>query len=438
MDRIVYSANEKFLLTATDLCSIEKVNVKKQNLMNYNNLVIYDKKNKKVLFEIPNVYPQHYYPHTILDYANVIKHWLANKNEELPILSISIKDQPHCDFSCKECFAVSTRKWAIDNFNRLDIETYKNILKQISIFSKERGVDSVRLEFCGEGNPDLYKDRCKIIEYAKKECNMSIVYISTGSQMSTMLKDTLAKYASFIRISFPGISNEAYEYYSNQNTDNKHTYSDSINLLSDLAKLRKKYKREEQLLIGTRTCMRRLNNGNYISFCKELGRIGIDCLQIVKVITEDDDIILKNTLDKETRKELLDLQINYKEYGLKHLQIPKILDKLYIDRTLEHYIKPTICYSSMMCPILYDNNLIVCTHWDKIKNKKDFHYGELTGKENEIQELMYNDRAKQIRKLIPENCKDCCALKDNYLMEIIKSKLISCEDLEDIKFLLSE
>ena len=387
------------------------------------------------MFETAAVYPQHFYPLSILDYANAIKEMVKNDVEELPILSVSSKDYPFCDFKCKDCLADPSRNWAIQNLMEpeMELEKYKKILKSISDFSKSKGVESVRFEFCGEGNPDMYRYRSEIIEYAAKECNMGIVYISTGSRMNDKLKQTLAKYASYIRISLPGISNEAYEFYSDQKSANKFTYDDAMNLLQELVDLRKEYKREDQLLIGVRTCMRRNNNGHYLSLGKKLGNMGVDSFQIVKVLTDNYDIILKNYLDDTTRKEIKELLKKYKELGLKHLQVPDILDKLYVDRSFHNAKKPSKCYSSMISPVLYASNLMVCIHWDKIKNK-EYHYGKLDGSKDEIYNLIYKDKGVDIRNNIPKKCNNCCALNDNLLLEAIRSQLSLYNNMDDIEF----
>ena len=62
---------------------------------------------------------------------------------------------------------------------------------------------------CGEGNPDLYKHRIEMLEYANQECNMGLVYVSTGSKITDELLECLINNVSFIRISFPGLGANA-------------------------------------------------------------------------------------------------------------------------------------------------------------------------------------------------------------------------------------
>ena len=146
------------------------------------------------------VFPQHFYPLSIKDYCEAIKIGVKDGIERMPILSVSAKDFPFCDFDCVDCLACSSRQWAISNQHIvhpvIPINIYKNVLDEISRYSRERGCNSVRFEICGEGNPDLYKERVEMVEYATNHSNMKIVYVSTGSGMDEELMDTLVRNAA--------------------------------------------------------------------------------------------------------------------------------------------------------------------------------------------------------------------------------------------------
>lgn len=412
--------------------------MKKIDLLRVKKFTIYNKKSNQVLYETNEVYPQHFFPLSIIDFAYVIKESIKNKAAELPIMSISSKDYPQCDFNCKDCLAKTSRNWAKDNLSSVipEIEKYKRILLNISNYSQKCGFDSVRFEICGEGNPDLYSGREEIIKYAKEKCNMGVVYISTGSKLNKKTKEALVKFASYIRISFPGIDNFSYDYYSNQKQKNKFGYQEALNLLKELIALRKEYKREDELIIGARTCIREPNEGKYITFAKELGKIGVDSLQIVKILTTEKEKIEKNELNERLKKELTTIYEQYEKYGLKHVQLPIKLDKIYNDRKLSNERKFSKCYSSILCPILYGTNLITCTHWDKITDIENYHYGVLNGTENEITTIINSQKSKNIRQKIPKNCNDCCSINDNTIFEIIENIVLSCDSLDDIEFKL--
>lgn len=407
-------------------------------LLNAKRFVIYNKLNNEILFETDEVYPQHFYPLSIMDFALAIKRSIDKNVIKLPILSISSKDYPYCDFKCKDCLAQLSRSWAQNNISELipGLEKYKRILTDISEYSKNLGINSVRFEMCGEGNPDLYKGRTDLIRHAKEKCNMGIVYISTGSKLTDDTKDALAKYASYIRISFPGIDDESYNYYSEQAQKDKFKYEDALKLLGELIELRKKYNREKELVIGVRTCIRSKNYGKYIPFVKKIGEIGVDSLQIVKILTPEKDKISSSVLDEDLSNELIEIKQNYQKYGLKHIQIPIKLDKIYNDRRLVEDKRFKKCYSSLFSPILYGTNLITCTHWDKITDKDNFHYGILSGVSGEIDEFMNSQFAYSIRKKIPSSCNDCCSINDNIMFEKIENILLSCDNLDDIGFKL--
>ena len=182
--------------------------------------------------------PQHLYPLTEKDYCEAVKYAVQHGIDQMPILSVSAKDFPYCDFDCKDCLACPSRRWAIEDqhikYPIIPIDKYKNILREISAYSSRRGFNKVRFEVCGEGNPDLYKHRIEMLEYANQECNMGLVYVSTGSHISDELLECLVNNVAFIRISFPGIGADAYKTYSNQKSKNKDfSYDDAIRMLTE-------------------------------------------------------------------------------------------------------------------------------------------------------------------------------------------------------------
>lgn len=110
---------------------------------------------------------------------------------------------------------------------------------------------------------------------------------------------------------------------------------------------------------------------------------------------------------------------------------------MYYDRKIEDQQKSSKCYSSLVAPILYGPNLVICTHWEKIKDIQGSHYGRMLGKENELEEMMCGEHAVAIRKRVPEKCSSCCANFDNQLLEMIRSQLALVSNLDDVKFLLT-
>ena len=120
-----------------------------------------------------------------------------------------------------------------------------------------------------------------------------------------------------------------------------------------------------------------------------------------------------------------------------HIQVPHNLDYIYYDRKLEEAQKPSRCYSSLVSPILYGPNLIVCTHWEKIKDVEGSHYCKMTGKENELEKIMEGRHAKKIRGRVPEKCSSCCAIFDNQVLDMIRAQLALATDLDDLEFYLT-
>ncbi len=411
----------------------------KEKLMKAKSLILVHKKTNRIICELNMIQNQHFYPLSILDYANLMLKYTKGEIQNLPIVSLDSHDYNFCDFDCKDCLAVDTRKWAEENlnFNNFNFEHYKKVLKEISRYSKERGFDSIRFEMSGEGNPDMYPYRSQIIEYAVKECNMKPVYISSGSMMDDKLIDTLAKYAYYVRISLPGTNNEAYKIYSNQKRKDPFTYDDAMKLIEKLCKKRKEYGRNNVMMIGARTCMRPENEGSYIETAERLGKIGADTFQIVKILIPLGEKVESYPLSENTVNELKMLKEEYSKYGLLHIQIPRDLDYIYYDRKIEDNAKPSRCYSSMLSPILYGPNLVICTHWEKIKDREFSHYGCIKGERNELEKMMWGERAKTIREKVPNKCSSCCSIFDNQMLEVIRAQLSLVTNLDDIEFLLT-
>lgn len=408
----------------------------KERLITPKRILAIDVKNGRTIWETDKVFPQHFYPLSIKDYCEAVKTSVISGIDRIPILSVSSKDFPYCDFKCLDCLACPSREWAVsDNHIKypiIPIELYKKILDEISRYSMERGCEHVRLEICGEGNPDLYKDRVEMIEYATQKCGMKIVYVSTGSRMNDELIDCLTSNSSCIRISFPGITPIAYDVYSNQRTWT-FGYNDAISLLGKLTEKREEYNREGELLIGVRTCIRPLNDGHYKDFLTTMGELRVDAFQAVKVLTPDFGKHVGQTMSQQVVKELLELKEIYKELGIQDYQIPGDLCKIYNDRSLRDETKPSRCWSAMISPPLYGTNLMCCVLWDRITDLS-YHYGIMEGKVGELDNLMTGANAQFIKENCPKNCKDCCSYNDNYFMESLWKILKVQDDVNDIEF----
>ena len=408
----------------------------KERLITPKRIVAINVKNGKTIWLTNKVFPQHFYPLSIKDYCEAVKVSVKSGIDRMPILSVSSKDFPYCDFKCLDCLACPSREWAVaDNHIKypiIPIELYKKILDEISRYSKERGCEHVRFEICGEGNPDLYKDRVEMIEYATKNCGMKIVYVSTGSKMNEELIDCLARNSFCIRISFPGITPTAYDVYSNQRNWS-FGYEEAISLLKKLTEKRKKYGREGELVIGVRTCIRPLNDGSYKEFLATIGELGVDAFQAVKVLTPEFGKHLEQTMSREVVKELLELKENYKELGIQDFQIPNDLNKIYNDRSLRDEMKPSKCWSSMVSPPLYGTNLMCCVLWDRITDLS-YHYGIMEGEIGELENMMTGANARYIKENCPKNFKDCCSYNDNKFMESLWKTLKVQDDVDDIEF----
>jgi len=411
----------------------------KDGILSAKNFSAFDIVTGKTIWFSRSRSPQHLYPLTEKDFCEAVKYAAMHGLDQMPILSVSAKDFPYCDFDCKDCLASPSRQWAIKDqhikYPIIPIKKYKNILSEISAYSSRRGFNKVRFEVCGEGNPDLYKQRIEMLEYAKQECNMGIVYVSAGSHISNELLECLVNNVDFIRISFPGISTEAYKTYSNQKSKNKDfSYDDAIHLLDKLCNARAKAGREDSLLIGTRTCIRPLNAGHYDEFIRTISNIGVDVFQGVKVLIPDFETVKNEVISQKEVEELIHTkEISY-SYGLKDFQLPNDLNTIYKNRTIVEKDKPTKCWSSLISPPLYGTNLMACVHWDKITDL-NYHYGIMEGEKNELESLMHGASSKFIAQNYPRNCIECPSVRDNSFVESLWRVLKFQENLDNIKFI---
>lgn len=319
-------------------------------------------------------------------------------------MAVDCHDCYSCDFHCEDCLADETKEWFKTTINvfkdyKTDFEKYKLSLQKIAAFSLEKGVENVRFEMSGEGNPDLYPYRNEIIEFAY-QLGMRPVYISSGSYMDDKLCHTLVKYGSYIRISLPGTSDASYKHYSGQTV---FSLSDAIKLLQKLVHLREVYHRTDDLVIGVRCCLRPHMDRDIEQLSKTLiQEIGVDTFQIVRAIKNnslsisEQDNIIPNSISEKL------IQIG-KE---KQISIPNDLTTYYNMRATDDTFKEYYCFASELTPILYGNYLLPCTHTRMIKSVQTV--GIDLSKEN----VQTSIRSTQ-------NCQMCCAINDNMIFNKI-------------------
>lgn len=170
--------------------------------------------------------------------------------------------------------------------------------------------------------------------------------------------------------------------------------------------LRKEYKREKDLLIGVRTCLRPeiVTNIEYITRLL-LKEIGVDTFQIVRpIINVNENIGFQNIAVPFELKQILK---NIKDkYGV---IVPDNMNYYYNERVNVNTM-PKRCFASELMPILYNSYLLPCTHTRMIKNTKYYKDGELSV--NSIPHF----------EVSPLYCRTCCAIKDNYIFEKIYVK----------------
>jgi len=383
----------------------------KNRALRFNGFIITDK-TERVIFEDRKRYALHFFPLTVIDYAMAMYNF-ERYEKSIPILSVDSHDVLKCDFKCQDCLSAHGTNFPVKQFPRgnfkMDLKTYKQMLKAIANYSEKRGFKGVRFEQSGEGNPDYYKHRQEILRYAR-ELGMQSVYVSTGSKINDSLRNILVENASFIRISFPGIG-EAYKHYSGQS---EFTFADALDGVGRIIKEIDKQRRKKDLMIGARVALRAEHSDSYFSFTNKLKDIGVDSLQIVKILVPEgkkpSDFLLnsRDAYDLEKTETLDDVNFN--------VSIPHGLDSMVYSREIENRAEfPIQCFSAMVQPVLAGRSLFVCTISD-IMYSSNLRLGTFANEEGELERFLSSENIERVTTGIPAQCKSCSNIYDNMLL----------------------
>lgn len=384
---------------------------KKERALRFNGFVITDEQGE-IVFEDRKRYALHFFPLSVIDYARAMYNF-ERHNQPIPILSIDSHDVLQCDFKCQDCLSAHGTNFPVKQFPKgnfkMGLETYKRMLKAIADYSEKRGFKGVRFEQSGEGNPDYFKHRQEILRYTR-ELGMQSVYVSTGSKIDDSLRNSLVENASFIRISFPGIG-EAYKHYSGQS---EFTFTDALNGFDRILKERAKQRREKDLMIGARVALRAEHSDSYFSFANRLKDLGIDSLQIVKLLVpegkkpSDFPLSFKDVHDLEETETLDDFNFN--------MSVPHGLDSMVYSREIENRAEfPTQCFSARFQPVLAGRSIFVCTISD-IMYSYNLRLGTFANEDGELERFLSDENLERITTGIPTQCKSCSNIYDNMLL----------------------
>ncbi|MCU0642169.1 MAG: hypothetical protein MUF61_01135 [archaeon] len=395
---------------------------KKQIAIRSDGLIVLDEKGE-VVWSTRKRYAQHFFPLSVVDYARAI-YAFERFGKPLPILSVDSHDTLECDFKCADCLSgcgksLPIEEYPKDNF-KMPLEFYEHILKEIVEYSSRRGFSKVRFEQSGEGNPDFYEFRPEILSFAKRNANMGIVYVTSGSQTDDSLRHSLIENADFIRISFPGIGQNAYRFYSGQ-TD--FTYNDSMKNLEKILDERRKNGREKDLMVGARLALRSEHEGAYLDFAKRLREMGLDVIQIVKILVPEykrpEDFPV-TSLAMEQLQATRDLE--NPSFGV---SLPHSLDSMYYSREIEDRREfPQQCFSALIQPVLMGRSLFVCTK-SEVMYSQAFRLGTFQGVPQELEQFLSPAQVKEVTKNVPGECKSCCSIYDNMLMHSLQGVIRS-------------
>ncbi len=383
----------------------------------------------EIVYRVPKSHFQHFFPISIRDYAQ-LSYENVRFGKPFPIVSIDSHDVLGCDFKCQDCLSgagVEMTKQSQDYNFRLPLDFYLHMLSEVASYSKRRGWESVRFEQSGEGNPDYYPHRAELIEQARKKFNMQSVYVSSGSKLDDRTLSSLVENASFIRISFPGVDKRSYALYSNQE---EYTFEDSVRQLEKMTELREKFGREKELLLGVRSALRPEHDPFYHKFGKTVKDTGVDCLQLVKILTPDnveESDFPVSKICKEQIEQLRTLSDN-----TFNITLPNSMDYLYYGRRIDDRSNfPSTCYSARVQPVLAGRGLFVCTKSEMMYSQQ-FKLGTFKGRSGELEEFLSEENMNQVAGDLPNSCETCCSILDNVILNEVKQ--VTLKENKDLSF----
>lgn len=141
-------------------------------------------------------------PNTVLNANKILGHLdkienLKKNNIVYPIM-IELDLSNQCPHNCPACTGGKNGSSAI-----LDLELAKNIIDQISSFSKS-------IIFAGGGEPLMHPNFCEILEYSKNK-GLELAVITNGSLLDEKKSRSILKTCSWIKISVDGGSKEVFQ-----------------------------------------------------------------------------------------------------------------------------------------------------------------------------------------------------------------------------------
>ncbi len=177
--------------------------------------------------------------------------------------------------------------------------------------------------------------------------------------------------------------------------------------------MRKKAGRERELLIGVRVALRPEEDSLYYSFGKLVKDIGVDCIQVVKILAPPGLNYQKYEIS-ETGKKQLQLLMTLADDNF-NVTLPNALDYMYYERVItDRSSFPKVCYSARIQPVLLGSGLFVCTKSD-VMYDKNRRFGDFKGEKGEINQFLSESNIKKVMEGIPESCNTCGNIFDNVL-----------------------
>ena len=167
-------------------------------------------------------------------------------------------------------------------------------------------------------------------------------------------------------------------------------------------------------MIGARVALRQDHGASYFNFASTLKNLGVDCLQIVKILVpnrkQPTDFPLTNSSihDLEKTATLADRSFD--------VNIPHELDYMVYSREIENREEfPSQCFSAKFQPVLAGRSLFVCTI-SEIMYSHNLKLGTFENEEGELEKFLSCENVEKVTKGIPSQCNSCSNIYDNMLL----------------------
>ncbi|MCF7798971.1 radical SAM protein, partial [Candidatus Woesearchaeota archaeon] len=264
----------------------------------------------------------HSYPLSSEEYIENVKRIVDNETPK--IMYAEIRPSNYCNHGCDGCFSAELRK---KNKTQLSKEALNKVIQDLS------DLDTRAIRFSGGGEPLTHPNIEEAIEKAASN-QMGVTLITNGKLLEDVDQGKLVNNINLIRISVNGGKN-SHQKVHNTITDE---YLGIVKSINDIANLRSKENKEDDLYIGVTYLVNPANIKDIYATTQDLIQSGINGL-FFRVLNEHKGFSKK---DKSKLIEQIELTNNLESGVFIHFA-----ERL-TEPTANPNINKTKCYSGLM------------------------------------------------------------------------------------------